>query len=54
MAIGIRLSDMMRTVSPSCVLEIQKPGRKPKLCSGDKLESDLKFVFAQDRSGKCR
>ena len=41
MAIGIRLSDTVHTVSPSYAEEIQKPSQKPQFYGGEGLESDL-------------
>ena len=41
MAIGIRLSDAVHTVSPSYAAEIQKPSQKPVNYGGEGLESDL-------------
>lgn len=41
MAIGIRLSDAVHTVSPSYAAEIQKPSQKPQFYGGEGLESDL-------------
>jgi len=41
MAIGIRLSDAVHTVSPSYAEEIQKPSQKPQFYGGEGLESDL-------------
>lgn len=41
MAIGIRLSDAVHTVSPAYADEIQKPSQKPQFYGGEGLESDL-------------
>jgi starch synthase len=41
MAIGIRLSDVVHTVSPSYAEEIQKPSQKPQFYGGEGLETDL-------------
>jgi len=41
MAIGIRLSDTVHTVSLSYAEEIQKPSQKPQFYGGEGLESDL-------------
>jgi starch synthase len=41
MAIGIRLSDAVHTVSPTYAGEIQKPSQKPQSYGGEGLESDL-------------
>jgi len=41
MAVGIRLSDTVHTVSPSYAEEIQKPSQKPQFYGGEGLESDL-------------
>jgi starch synthase len=49
MALGIRLSDMVHTVSPSYALEIQENSRKPEFYGGEGLESDLKQASAQGR-----
>jgi starch synthase len=49
MAIGIRLSDMVHTVSPSYALEIQETSRKPEFYGGEGLELDLRQANRQDR-----
>ncbi len=49
MAVGIRLSDMVHTVSPSYASEIQEPSRQPEFYGGEGLESDLKQASAQGR-----
>lgn len=49
MAVGIRLSDMVHTVSPSYALEIQEPSRRPEFYGGEGLESDLKQASSQGR-----
>ena len=49
MAVGIRLSDKVHTVSPSYALEIQKPGRKPEFYGGEGLDADLRRAGEQGR-----
>ena len=49
MAVGIRLSDKIHTVSPSYALEIQEPSRKPEFYGGEGLETDLKQASHQGR-----
>jgi starch synthase len=49
MAVGIRLSDMVHTVSPSYALEIQKNSRIPEFYGGEGLESDLRKANSQNR-----
>jgi starch synthase len=49
MALGIRLSDMVHTVSPSYAIEIQEPSQKPEFYGGEGLESDLRQANAQGR-----
>jgi starch synthase len=49
MAVGIRLSDLVHTVSPSYALEIQETTRKPEFYGGEGLESDLRQANSQNR-----
>ncbi len=49
MAVGIRLSDMVHTVSPSYATEIQQPSRKPEFFGGEGLESDARRASDQGR-----
>ncbi len=49
MAIGIRLSDMVHTVSPSYGQEIQQPSRKPEFFGGEGLEADLRRASDEGR-----
>jgi starch synthase len=49
MAVGIRLSDMVHTVSPSYALEIQEISRKPEFYGGEGLELDLRQANSQNR-----
>jgi len=49
MASGIRLSDIVHTVSPAYAREIQNPSRKPQFHGGEGLESDLIRVNREGR-----
>jgi starch synthase len=49
MAVGVRLSDMVHTVSPSYALEVQETSRKPEFYGGEGLESDLRQANSQNR-----
>jgi len=49
MALGIRLSDAVHTVSLSYAAEIQKPSQKPQFYGGEGLESDLRQVRRDGR-----
>jgi len=49
MAIGIRLSDTVHTVSLSYAEEIQKPSQKPQFYGGEGLESDLNQAHRDSR-----
>jgi starch synthase len=49
MALGIRLSDRVHTVSPSYALEIQEPSRHPVFYGGEGLESDLRQASREGR-----
>ncbi len=49
MAVGIRMSDMVHTVSPSYALEIQKPSRKPVFYGGEGLDADLRQAKEEGR-----
>ena len=49
MAVGIRLSDAVHTVSPSYMLDILKPSRPPQFIGGEGLESDLQQARSEGR-----
>jgi starch synthase len=49
MAVGIRLSDAVHTVSPSYMLDILKPSRPPEFIGGEGLEKDLQQARDEDR-----
>ncbi|MBN2545546.1 MAG: glycogen/starch synthase [Spirochaetes bacterium] len=49
MAIGIRYSDMIHTVSPTYAQEILKPDNKPVFYGGEGLEKDLNEAYKKKR-----
>ena len=49
MAVGIRLSDKVHTVSPSYMQDIMRPSHKPEFIGGEGLEEDLRIAFAEGR-----
>lgn len=49
MAVGIRLSDAVHTVSPSYMKDIMKPSQPPEFIGGEGLEDDLKQAHRQKR-----
>ena len=49
MAIGIRFSDAVHTVSPSYMLDIQQPSDPPGFIGGEGLEEDLKNAAEEGR-----
>ncbi|SDS57330.1 glycogen/starch synthase [Gramella sp. MAR_2010_147] len=49
MAVGIRLSDAVHTVSPSYKEDIQKPSDPPHFIGGEGLEEDLKKAENENR-----
>ncbi len=49
MAVGIRLSDKVNTVSPSYALEIRESSRRPVFYGGEGLELDLKQASSEKR-----
>ncbi|MDR5591784.1 glycogen synthase [Christiangramia sp. SM2212] len=49
MAVGIRLSDAVHTVSPSYKDDIQKPSDPPHFIGGEGLEEDLKKAEKENR-----
>jgi len=49
MAVGIRLSDAVHTVSPSYREDIQKPSSPPHFIGGEGLEEDLKKAEKENR-----
>ena len=49
MAVGIRLSDAVHTVSPSYMEDIMKPSNPPVFIGGESLEKDLKAAHKQGR-----
>lgn len=49
MAVGIRLSDAVHTVSPSYMEDIMKPSRPPEFIGGEGLEADLQQAHAEQR-----
>ncbi len=49
MAVGIRLSDAVHTVSPSYMKDIMKPSAPPEFIGGEGLEGDLKLAHREKR-----
>ncbi len=49
MAVGIRLSDAVHTVSPSYMEDIQKPSSPPHFIGGEGLEEDLRKAKKENR-----
>ncbi len=49
MAVGIRLADAVHTVSPSYMVDIQKPSDPPHFIGGEGLEEDLKKASEEKR-----
>lgn len=49
MAVGIRLSNAVHTVSPSYMEDIMKPSHPPEFIGGEGLEDDLQHAMAEHR-----
>ncbi len=49
MAVGIRLSDAVHTVSPSYMEDIMRPSAPPEFIGGESLETDLQQAYHEGR-----